>query len=61
MWFVMLRHQKGFPMPMVEDADTNWQPVVLFDTEEEATNVARENFLGKHFGFEVYEWPYGML
>lgn len=54
-WIVMLRHQKGFPLPLVDDDMGDDRPK-LFETEREAEMGAEENPLGEAFGFEIYEW-----
>jgi len=51
-FFVMIRHQKGFPMPMVDENED----VKLFDTREEAEEAGKKNLFGETFGYEVYEW-----
>jgi hypothetical protein len=51
--FVMLRHQKGFPMPMVEGEE---ELVKLFLTRKEAVDAAKRNPFGETFGYEIYEW-----
>jgi hypothetical protein len=51
-FFVMIRHQKGHPMVMVDKDEV----VKLFDTREEAESAGKKNLFGETFGFEVYEW-----
>lgn len=51
-WFAMIRHQKGFPMPLVDENED----VALFNTEEEASAAARRTLMGETFGYEIYEW-----
>jgi hypothetical protein len=51
-FFVMLRHQKGHPMPMVDENED----VVLFRTESEAETAGKNNLFGETFGCEVYQW-----
>lgn len=51
-YFVMLRSQGGFPLPLIDLEDDP----VLFETREEAEAAAKKNIIGEHFGFEVYEW-----
>lgn len=52
MYFVMLRHQNGKPLPLVNDNECP----ELYMTEEDAELAAEENLLGEHFGYEIYEW-----
>lgn len=51
-YFAMIRHQKGHPMPLVDENED----VMLFDTEEEAAAAAKRTLMGETFGYEVYEW-----
>lgn len=51
-FFVMIRHQKGFPVPMVDEEGN----VKLFDTEAEAEQAGKKNLFGETFGYEVYRW-----
>lgn len=51
MYFVMLIHQNGRCLPLIEDINGHECPV-LFEAEEAGEN----NLLGEGYGFEVYEW-----
>lgn len=51
-WFVMLNQGNETPAPLVDDTDN----VKLFDSSSDAESAARENPLGKAFGYDVYEW-----
>lgn len=60
-YFVMLGQQSGRPALMTATADPyNDIPtafdVAIFETEDEAHEVAEQNPLGRAFGFEVFEW-----
>ena len=48
----MLRHQKGFPMPLVDEEDIP----VLFPSEDEAEDAAKRNLFGETFGYKLYWW-----
>jgi hypothetical protein len=52
MFFVMIRHQKGHPMPLVDENED----VMLFDTRDEAALAADKTLMGPVFGYEIYEW-----
>jgi hypothetical protein len=58
-YFVLLNHQNGKVIPMMED-DEN---MAFFESEIEACECASKNPLGETFGFEVFElgggWSYG--
>lgn len=49
-YFVMLTCQNGNITPMVE----NEYELATFQTAEEAASVAKQNILGKNFGYEVF-------
>jgi len=51
-YFAMIRHQKGHPMPLVDEQED----VVLFDSREAAEDAAKRTLMGETFGYEVYEW-----
>lgn len=51
-YIVMLRHPKGFPMPLVDEEGA----VLLFPSEDEAEDAARRNPFGKMFGYKLYWW-----
>lgn len=51
-YFVMIRYPKGFPIPLVDEKED----IVLFDSREEAENLANKTLMGPVYGFEVYEW-----
>lgn len=51
-YFVMLRHQKGHPMVMVDESED----VMLFATRKAAEKAAKDNLFGETFGYEIYEW-----
>jgi hypothetical protein len=53
-YFVMLRGQKGHPIPLV-DADSPEDPH-LFSSEAEARAAAMGNMFGENFGFEIISW-----
>jgi hypothetical protein len=52
LFFVMIRHQKGHPMPLTDEEED----VFLFDTRESAEDAAKLTLMGPVFGYEVYEW-----
>lgn len=52
MWFVMMNNRIGKPMPIVDEEDN----VMLYSTEQEAENAARNMLLAQAYGHEVYEW-----
>lgn len=56
MYFVMLRHPRGFPLPLVEEINEFDERICLFDTEDEAKEAAENNMLGEAYGYEIYEW-----
>lgn len=49
-FFVMLNTQSGSYTPMMDDED-----IAKYETFEEAVSVAKQNPLGEHFGYEVFE------
>ena len=50
-WFVMMYSQSGdYVMPLVDDEE-----VMLWDTEGEANDAARQNEYANAFGFQAYE------
>jgi hypothetical protein len=51
-FFVMIRHQKGHPMMMVDENED----VQLFTTREDAEDAGKKNLFGETYGYEVYEW-----
>ena len=53
-FFVVVRTQKGYPLPMVEGKYED--DVKLFDTREEAEQAGEKNLFGETFGYEIYEW-----
>lgn len=54
-WMVMLFTPRGWPVPM-SNANSDDYPV-LFRTEEDAEFAAGRNMWGRHFGYQVFEWP----
>lgn len=52
MFFVMIRHQKGHPTPLVDEGED----VALFETEAEAKKAGEATLMGETFGVEVYQW-----
>jgi hypothetical protein len=52
MFFVILTTQNVTPAPMMLENEE----LATFDTEVEAEEAAKDNILGKHFGYEIYEW-----
>jgi hypothetical protein len=51
-WFVMMWSQSGERvMPLVDDNDDP----MLWDTEGEANDAARDNAFANAFGFQAYE------
>ena len=51
-WFVMMYSQKGtHVMPLVDDDDE----VMLWETEGEANDAAKDNLYANAFGFQAYE------
>lgn len=51
-WFVMMHSQRGeHVMPLVDDDGE----VMLWETEGEANDAARENPYANAFGFHAYE------
>jgi hypothetical protein len=51
-FFVIIRHQKGHPMMMVDENED----VQLFTTREDAEDAGKKNLFGETYGYEVYEW-----
>ena len=55
-WIVILRGQKGEPLPM-HDGE-NIGRFALFETKAEAFRAGRLNPLGEAYGFSVYRWGF---
>ncbi|WP_155303458.1 hypothetical protein [Desulfosarcina widdelii] len=51
-FFVILNHQNGSVLPMVENDDGD---LAMFETETDAVTAGNNNPLGEHYGFEVFE------
>ena len=51
-YFILLRHPKGFPLPIMNDDDI----IMLFDSEEDAEKCAQDNSFAEAFGYEILEW-----
>jgi hypothetical protein len=51
-WFIMLRGAMGDPLPVMTLEDE----LAIYDSEEEADKVARQNIIGEHYGYRIYEW-----
>ncbi len=45
---------EGEPVPIMDDEDN----VILFDSEEDADNMAREQPLCQAGGYSVFDWSY---
>lgn len=53
-WIVILRDQKGNPLPMSDEPGR----FCLFEAKTDAFKAGRENPLGAVFGFKVYRWGF---
>jgi hypothetical protein len=51
-FFVMLTTQNGGCLIMTDE--TGYEPAI-FESEEAARKAAKENILGSHFGYEIFE------
>lgn len=58
-FFVILVHQNGLPIPMLDGA--GGYDLALFDSEKEATDAARATNFGHAFGYNVIAWRYGVV
>ncbi len=52
MYFIMLRHPNGNPMPVIEDVDE----VKLFGSENEAEGWCSDSEAAQSWGYEIYKW-----
>jgi len=52
MYFIMLRHPNGKPMPIVEDEDN----IKLFESYEKAEEWTADSGAAQAYGYEIYEW-----
>lgn len=51
-FFVMLYTQRGSYTPLVDSENDD---IAKFPTEDAARECAKQNLLGEHFGYVVYE------
>lgn len=52
-WFVMTQNPSSKQLVVIEDDDGE---VLMFDTEREAEDMAKTQFLCESWGFDVFEY-----